>query len=314
MGVWHHGRLGFVLASEEHSATHLVELGRLAEDTGFGFLFLSDHFHPWNLAQGHSSNIWPVLGALAQQTSKIALVSAVTSPILRIHPTTLAQAASTVSNLSAGRFILGLGTGEALNEEVVGEGFPPFPERLSRLKESVEMLRELLSGAEVTVEGRYFKIERATLFDAVPELPVYLAASGPKSADLVSDFGDGLICLGCRPELARSVCQSKPRVTQVSVCWDTDLERAKYNAHRYFPEVALPGTTFARLSTPAEFSEATRSVSRDDVAAAVVCGPDPESYKREIQQCLDAGFDAVALHQIGPEQAGFLEFCARELL
>ena len=310
---WTYGRLGYVLAGEEHPPRELVHWGVKAEAAGFGFCFLSDHFHPWNFHQGHSSYLWSVLGALASQTERMALVSAVVCPILRMHPTTLAQAASTVYHLSEGRFHLGLGTGESLNESILGEGFPPFEERLNRLAEAVGAVRELLEGECVTWTGEYFRVEKAQLFDPAPELKIFLAASGERAARFATRKGDGLICLGARPELAQIFDCEKPRLTQLSVCWGVSREKAATMAHHFFPEVAMPGTLFTRLSTPADFSRAAASVSVEDVAASIVCGPDPGSYLEAITDCLEAGFDGVALHQIGPDQEGFLDFWEREL-
>lgn len=310
---WPYGPVGLVLAGEEHSAGDLLALGCAAEAKGFSFAFVSDHFHPWNFQQGHSSYVWAVLGALAAQTRHLALVSAVTCPILRIHPTTLAQAASTVYHLSGGRFILGLGSGENLNEHIQGQGWPGFQERLDRLEEAVAMLRQLLSGKEVTAQGRYFQVEAAQLFDAAPELRIFLASSGPLSTQLARRFADGLICLGSQAELASRFGPARPRLIQLSVCWAPSQKEAERTAHQYFPEVAMPGTLFAQLKTPAEFSRAAMDVSIEDVAASIVCGPDPSLYRAAIEDCLEAGFDGVALHQIGPEQRGFLDFWQREL-
>lgn len=301
------------MSGEEHSARDLVRFAALSEEIGFEFAFVSDHFHPWNFEQSHSSNIWPVLGAVAQRTRKIGLVSAVTCPILRLHPTTLAQQASTVYHLSQGRFVLGLGTGENLNEHITGELWPNFPERLARLSEAVEGVRLLLTGEEVDWRGDYFTIHKAQLFDAASGLQIFVASSGEKSATFARERADGLICLGARPELAKIFGEGKPRLAQLSVCWAEDQTRAEETAHRYFPEVAMPGTTFAALTTPREFARAARSVRRDDVAAAVPCGPDPARYLEAMGDCFRAGFDAVALHQIGPDQEGFMEFWAREL-
>lgn len=311
--MWPYGKLGYVLAGEEHSASQLIRLGCAAEAVGFSFAFVSDHFHPWNTQQGHSSYIWSVLGALAVSTQSLGLISAVTCPISRVHPTTLAQAASTVAQLSDGRFILGLGSGENLNEHITGLTFPRFPERLERLEEALLLTRQVLSGEEVSAQGSYFCVDRAQLFDAAVELPIYLAASGPKAARLAKDKADGLICLGAdcarATDFRRDSSDTRPRVTQLSVCWGENYEQAVEMAHQHFPEVAMPGTTFARLATPAEFSRAAESVQLGDVAASIVCGPDPEPYQAAIEECFDAGFDAVALHQIGPEQEGFLNFC-----
>lgn len=306
-----------MLAGEEHPARKLVEFGVSAEEAGLAFLFLSDHFHPWNLQQGHSSYTWSVLGALATRTERVGLFSAVTCPILRIHPTNLAQAASTVYHLSDGRFCLGLGTGEALNEKVVGKGFPPFAERLARLEEALMRTRELLTGTEVSSQGEFFSLQRAQLFDAATDLKIYLASSGERSARLAGRLADGLICLGSRPELLSAFQEAGgtgPAVAQLSVCWAASREEAARTAHRFFPEVCLEGTLFAELSTPADFSRATEDVKLQDVAASIVCGPDPQPYLELIRECLEAGYRAVALHQIGPDQDGFLNFWRSQLL
>lgn len=314
---WTHGQVGLVLAGEEHSATDLLALAQTAENKGFGFAFVSDHFHPWNLNQAHSSYVWSVLGALAVSTERLVLLTAVTCPILRIHPSTLAQAASTIHHLSGGRFLLGLGTGEYLNEHVVGADWLPFSERLARLREAIHCVRELLSGEQVTRQGEFFQLDRAQLFDPAAELEILVASSGPLSAALASELADGLICLGAQADLAESFSTGpadlRPRLTQLSVCWAQDRLHAEKTAHHYFPEVAMAGTLFTKLATPVDFSEAAKDVSVSDVAASIVCGPDPEPYRRAIQECLDAGFDAVALHQIGPDQSGFLNFWDAEL-
>lgn len=302
--------LGLVLAGEEHSAQDLVSTATLAEAAGFDFLFVSDHFHPWNTQQGHSSYLWSVLGAIATSTKSIRLFSAVTCPLFRIHPTTLAQAASTISILSDGRFCLGLGTGENLNEHVSGQGWPPYEQRRARLAEVIHLVRALWKGEEVDHAGEFFDVARATLFDPV-EVPIYLAASGPKTVELAQELADGLICLGEDGELARRF--EGPRFTQLSVCWGEDQSDCEQMAHRLWPEVALPGCTFSELETPADFARAAESVSRQDVAAAILCGPNPEPYRQKIQACFEVGFEGVALHQIGPEQSGFIDFCRREL-
>ena len=306
-----------MLATEEHSSPDLLFTAEKAEAAGLGFAFVSDHFHPWNSHQGHSSNIWPLLGALAARTHKLGLVSAVTCPAFRLHPTTLAQSCCTVHHLSGGRFVLGLGTGEYLNEIVAGYGWPQFGERLARLEEMTSFLRELLSGREVVRRGDYFQVERATLYDAVPELPIFYAASGAKTAHSAGRWSDGLICLGARAELVECFEEGsrtrKPRLAQISVCWAGSLDEAVHTAHRVFPQVAMDGTLFSKLGTPWEFEEAAREVSPADVEVSIACGPDPEPFLREIRACQEAGFEAVALHQIGPEQEGFLGFWEREL-
>lgn len=309
---WPYGKYGIVLATEEHSASDILDTAQQAETAGLGFAFVSDHFHPWNSHQGHSSNLWPLLGALAVRTQKIGLVSAVTCPLFRLHPTVLAQSGCTMHHLSAGRFILGLGTGEFLNEGVVGQSWPGYQERLERLEEVVDLIRALVKGDEVTREGHFYRIEKATLYDSVPELPLFFAASGRRTALSAGALSDGLICMGSREELVVAFdgasASRKPKISQLSVCWAEDHEEAVLTAHRVFPEVALPGVLFSQLGTPREYEEAARSVTPADVEASIVCGPEPEPFLREIRGCLEAGFDAVALHQIGPDQSGFLEF------
>lgn len=304
-------RIGLVLAGEEQPAAFLVETARLAEQAGFDFLFVSDHFHPWNPTQGHSSYLWSVLGAIAATTSRIEIFSAVTCPLFRIHPTTLAQAASTVAALAPGRFRLGLGTGENLNEHVSGQGWPPYPERRARLAESINLLRQLWSGREVDVQGEFFRVSRATLYDPLA-VPIYLAASGPQTVELAREMADGLICLGEDGTLAGRF--EGPRLTQLSVCWGEEQRACEELAHRTWPEVAMPGCTFAELETPEEFARAAESVTRQDVAAAILCGPDAEAYRTRLASCFAAGFEGVALHQIGPNQQEFINFCQRELI
>jgi coenzyme F420-dependent glucose-6-phosphate dehydrogenase len=309
--------VGYVLAGEEHPAPDLIRYGTRAEEVGFSFLFVSDHFHPWNHQQGHASSVWPVLGSLCSNTSRALLISAVTCPILRFHMTTLAQAAATVQTLSEGRFVLGLGTGENLNEHIAGRGWPGFSERLDRLEEAVEFLRHLLTGEEVSRKGRYFTVERAQLFNAPASMPVALAASGPRAAATAGRLGDALISLGDDPSTVEQFLtaggQGKPKWTQISVCWANDLAEARRTAHRLWPVVALDDKLFAHLETPADFEKACAPITEEDVAAAIVCGPDPLRYRAAINACLAAGFDGVALHQIGPDQEGFFDFWQREL-
>ena len=311
------GPVGYVAAGEEHSASALVLHGQQAEAAGFSFLFVSDHFHPWNFEQGHGSSVWPVLGALSLVTQKALLVSAVSCPGSRLHPTTLAQAAATVQALSEGRFVLGLGTGENLNEHITGELWPAFPQRQERLEEAVGLLRTLFCGEETSHHGAHFTVERAQLFDPPASLPIAVAASGPKAAALAGRLGDALISLGDDESVVRDFedngGRGKLKLTQLSVCWAQNHTEARHTAHRLWPVVALEGTQFARLKTPSDFEQACRHIREDDVAAAIVCGPDPEPYKEAIAGCLNAGFDGVALHQIGPDQDGFFGFWQREL-
>lgn len=312
MKRWSHGEVGLVLAAEEHSAEQLVYTALAAERRGVGYLFFSDHFHPWNLNQGHSSFLWSVLGAVAAKTERVGLVSAVTCPIGRIHPAVLAQAASTVYHLSAGRFVLGLGTGEKLNEHITGEPWPRYGERLARLEEAVDFVRLVLTGEEVSRKGKFFQLDRCQLFDPAPNLPMLLGASGPSTAQAAQRLGLGLITLGARPELVDSLPPSLPRLVQVSVCWDRDKSRALEIAHRLFPEVAMEGNLFTKLATPREYSMQAAEISLNDIDATIVTGPEAEPYRELVRQCLESGYDGVTFHQIGPEQLGFLDFLSEE--
>ena len=304
-------RIGYVLAGEDHPASSLVKSGLQAERSGFDFLFVSDHFHPWNRSQGCSSFVWSVLGALSHATCSIQLYSAVSCPGDRLHLTTLAQAAATIAELSAGRFTLGLGTGENLNEHVTGAPWPRFDERLARLEEAVPFLEELLSGDEVSRTGDFFTVDRAQLFGSSTESLMAIASSGPRSARLAARLDKDLISLGADAEVveAYKAAGGKGRkLSQISVCWGNDEKEATALAHRLWPEVALAGTLFATLATPSEFEAATREISREDVAASIVCGSDPSLYLEAILECKRAGFDGVALHSIGPDPSGFFQF------
>lgn len=292
-----------------------MRYARLAEEAGFGFIFFSDHFHPWGHQQGHASFLWSVLGGVALSTSSIGLVSAVTCPILRWHPTALAQAASTVGAMSCGRFVLGLGTGERLNEGVTGY-WPAFKERLERLEEMVYCLKSLWRGEEISHSGRYFTISKAQLFDA-EAVPIALAASGHKAASLAGAVADAMIGLDISPGVIDAFKaaggQKKPCWTQLSVCWAKSRREAVDTAYRLWPIVALEGARFAKLATPAEVSRACAGITKEDVSAAIVCGPDPDDYVRAIKECFVSGYQAVALHAIGPDQQGFLDFFRQEL-
>ncbi len=306
--------IGYVLCGEEHSPGDLVANAARAEQAGFRFAFVSDHFHPWNSNQGHSPFVWSLLGALSQRV-EMELGTAVTCPLFRLHPAAVAQAAATTACLARGGFFLGVGTGENLNEHVVGHGWPDFPTRLAMLSEAIAIIRKLWSGREVDFEGDYFRLHRARLYDLPSSRPaLMMAASGPRAAAQASQVADGLIALGPDPVVLEAFGSSKPRWAQLSVCWASTRKEAAATARSYWPEMCLEGTRFAELTTPSEFETACATISEQDLAAAVVCGPDPKDHRQAIDRLLEAGFDRVAVHQIGPDQAGFLDFYAREVL
>ncbi|HJU16099.1 MAG TPA: TIGR03557 family F420-dependent LLM class oxidoreductase [Stellaceae bacterium] len=310
-------QFGYKLMSEEHGPVALVENGKRAEEAGFDFAAISDHFSPWIEEEGHAPFAFAVLGALAQATRRIGLMTAVTCPILRYHPAIVAQAAATLALLSRDRFTLGLGSGERLNEHIVGAGWPEIGERQERLSEAVEIIQGLLQGDLARYQGQFFRIERARLFDR-PERkpPVVLAAGGPEAARLAGRKSDGLITTAPKPELIEafaSVGGQGPRYAEVALCYAEREEDARQTAHRYFRWTALGSPVNAELPDTSAFAAATEPVSVDTVAGLVSCGPSPERHLEAIERYRKAGYDRLILVQIGPQQGAFLDFFTREL-
>jgi G6PDH family F420-dependent oxidoreductase len=310
--------IGYALSSEEHGAIDLVRHAARAEEAGFSFAVISDHYHPWIDRQGQSPFVWGVLGAIAQATETLRVGTGVTCPTVRIHPAIVAQAAATAAALMPGRFFLGLGTGERLNEHILGTPWPELDTRADMLSEAVEVIRSLWQGDLVNHHGRYFTVQSARLYSLPDQLPpIYLAAAGPKAADAAGRFGDGLI--GTAPERSildayRQAGGEGPRIGQVTVCWAPTETEARRTAHAWWPTVALHGEVTQELPNPAHFEELARSVTEDQVAELVTCGPDARRHLAAIRRYVDAGFDHVYVHQIGPDQTGFLKFAEGELL
>jgi G6PDH family F420-dependent oxidoreductase len=311
-------KIGYALSSEEHPAVDLVAHARMAEEAGFTFALISDHYHPWIDRQGQSPFVWGVLGAIAQATESLRLGTGVTCPTIRIHPAIIAQAAATAGSLMPGRFFLGLGTGENLNEHVVGSGWPALSVRTQMLEEAVGIIRDLWRGEEVDHRGRYYTVQDARIY-SLPEHvpPIYLAAAGPDAARQAAQLGDGMI--GTGPEASvvgayESAGGDGPRYGQVTVCWAGSVAEAKRTAREWWPTAAIRGQASQELPNPAHFDQLIAGVSEDQVAEAVPCGPDPDRHLARIQEYIDAGFDHVYLHQVGPDQEGFIRFAQRELL
>jgi G6PDH family F420-dependent oxidoreductase len=310
-------KLGYKLMSEEHGAGELVENARRAEQAGFEFAAISDHFSPWLEEQGHAPLAWPVLGAIANATERLGLMTAVTCPIMRYHPAIIAQGAATLSILSGGRFTLGLGAGERLNEHVVGEGWPGLGERHERLSEAVDIIRGLLAGELSNYRGRYFRLDHARLFDRPEAKPaVVIAAGGPEAARLAGRNGDGLIATEARPELIEAFTGAGglgPRYAEVALCYAEREEDAMKTAHRYFRWTMSGWPVLAELPDTEAFAAASRHVSPEAVAQMVSCGPSAERHLEAIDRYRKAGFDHLILVQIGPEQEAFIDFFEREL-
>lgn len=310
--------IGYALSSEEHAPKDLVTHAQRAEQAGFGFALISDHFHPWIERQGHSPFVWSVLGAIAQATTTLQLGTGVTCPTIRTHPAVIAQAAATTSLLMPGRFFLGVGTGENLNEHVVGGRWPTVPERQQMLIEAIEVMRALWTGDLTTHRGDYFEVQQARLFSVPDQAPrVFMAASGERSAELAGEHGDGLISTAPAREVTDAFARSgpdKPRVGMLHLSWAETEAEALRVAHEWWPNSALPGSLGQELRTVADFEAASELVRPEDVAKQTPCGPDPAVHAALIQKFIDAGYDYVYLHQIGPRQTEFIEFCERELL
>ena len=309
---------GFALSSEDWGPNELVEQARRAERAGFEFACISDHFHPWVDAQGSSPFVWTVVGGVAATTERIRLGTGVTCPTVRIHPAIIAQAAATAATMMPGRFFLGVGSGENLNEHVLGDRWPPVSTRLEMLEEAVEVIRELWQGGLRSHRGRHYTVENARIY-VLPDQPppIVVSAFGPEATDTAARIGDGWWNTSPDAELLGRFRdgggQGKPTYGQVKVCWAADEAEARRTVHRLWPNLGIPGQLSQELALPAHFEQASQLVTEEAASASVVCGPDPDRYLRAIGEFVDAGFDHVYLHQIGPDQEGFFRFWEREL-
>jgi G6PDH family F420-dependent oxidoreductase len=312
-------QFGYALSSEEHHPSDLVRHARLAEEAGFDFVMVSDHFHPWVERQGNSAFVWSVIGGIAATTDRIVVGTGVTCPIIRIHPAILAQASATAAAMLPGRFVFGVGSGENLNEHVLGDKWPPSDVRRAMLEEAIAIIRELWAGDEVSFDGDYYAVENARLYTRPDEPPpIAVAASGPKAAQLAGAVGDALVATAPDDEVLRAFDDAggsgKPRYGQVTVCWASDEETARRTAIEWWPNAAVPGELTAELPLPAHFEQAIRLARDEDITNAIICGPDADRHLDGLREYVEAGFDHVYLHQVGPDQEGFLEFAARDLL
>ena len=310
--------LGYSLSCEEHPPNDLVRYARTAEDAGFSYAFISDHFHPWIDAQGNSPFVWSVIGGIAQATERLRLGTGVTCPLIRIHPAIVAQAAATSAAMMPGRFFLGVGTGENLNEHVLGDKWPAPDERLEMLEEAVEVIRLLWQGGYQTHRGKHYTVEQARLYTLPDEPPeISVAAAQPNAAELAGRIGDGFVSVAPDEELVerfdRAGGNGKPRYGHLTGCWAASEDEAKRTAHENWPNAALEGPLSQELATPSDFEAAAGMVDPEDLETLPL-GPDPDRWLEAIGEFGDAGFDHVYVHQIGPDQDGFIDFARRELL
>ncbi|CAD6001218.1 LLM class F420-dependent oxidoreductase [Agreia sp. COWG] len=315
-------RFGYTLMTEQSGPKQLVGYAVDAERAGFDFEVSSDHYSPWLTEQGHAPYAWSVLGAVAQATERVELVTYVTCPTMRYHPAVIAQKSATMQLLSDGRFILGLGSGENLNEHVVGEGWPSVAPRQDMLEEAVTIIRQLHTGDLVTWEGEYFRVDSARIWDT-PEggVPIGIAVSGEKSIERFAPLGDHLISTEPEAELisgwnaARGGASDSRSIGQIPISWAPDKQEAIDRAHEQFRWFAGGWSVNADLPTPAGFAGASQFVRPEDVAAQIACGPDLDELAESVRPFLDAGFTDIALVQIGDElQQRFLDEVAEPLL
>jgi G6PDH family F420-dependent oxidoreductase len=312
-------QIGYAFSSEEHLPNDMVRHARLAEEAGFPFGLISDHYHPWVDRQGQSPFVWSVIGGIAQVTQRLALGTGVTCPIMRYHPAIIAQAAATAGAMMPGRFFLGVGAGERLNEHILGDHWPEPSVRQDMLQEAIDVIRTLWQGGYQSYRGEYFEVENARIYTLPDPLPqIMVAAAGPEAAELAGAVGDGLIGTDPDPQIVEKFEHSggggKPKYAQVTVCWAQDEARARKTAFEWWPNAGLKGPLNTELALPEHFQQAAAMVKEDDVAQKVICGPDPKPHLDMIQKYVDAGFDHVYVHQVGPDQEGFIRFYQREVL
>jgi coenzyme F420-dependent glucose-6-phosphate dehydrogenase len=304
--------IGYWLSSEEHSAKDLVENAKRAEDAGFEFLLISDHIHPWVDAQGHSPFVWSVIGAIAQATERIRIGTAVTCPLIRMHPAIVAHAAATSQSLLDGRFFLSLGTGENLNEHVLGDRWPRADERLEMLGEAVDVIRALLGGDYETYRGKHYTVEQLKLYDAPDEAPpIIVAAKAPNAAKLAAEKADGTMNTSPDAEIVEQFRQAGgkgPIYGEIGGAYASSEASAIKIAKERGPNKAMGGDLATELALPRDFEAVAELVRDDDLEGALVLGNDPALWREKIDEYERAGFTHACLHDVSLDQQEFIEF------
>jgi G6PDH family F420-dependent oxidoreductase len=308
---------GYFLSSEELSPQELVRCGKAAERVGFDRVWISDHYHPWTSEQGESAFVWSVLGALAA-TTQLHLTTAVTCPTYRIHPAVLAQATATTAALAPGRFTFGIGSGEALNEHIRGDAWPPVSVRLERLSEAIAVIRELWAGGVVTHRGEHFTVHDAKLFSLPETSPdILVSGFGPKAVELAAKDGDGWITVQPDKEGMQHYRESggKGRTQAgVKICWAESEDEAAKTAYRLWGFQGAGGQASQDLPMWHGFEGIAELSSPDDMKELVACGPDPARAAEMIQKYVDVGFDEIYLAQMGPDQDSAMAFLREDVL
>jgi G6PDH family F420-dependent oxidoreductase len=310
-------RFGIFLSSEELGPTEIVDNARLAESLGIERVWVSDHYHPWLTDQGESPFVWSVLGAIAA-TTRLHMTTAVTCPSYRIHPAIIAQATATIATMAPGRFSFGVGSGEKLNEHILGDAWPPAPIRQDRLAEAVEVIRNLWTGETITYRGDYFSVDAARIFtlpDSLP--PILVSGFGPEATKLAAEIGDGYINVEPSHELVQLYRDSGGAgVTQagMKLCWAADEESAAETAYRQWGHEGIGGQSAQELPSWTEFEALREVASPEKMAQSVPCGPDADKVVEAVRGYVDAGFDEIYLSQMGPDQKGGIRFIAEQVL
>ena len=311
--------MGYALSSEEHPPNDLVRNAAAAEEAGFTFALISDHYHPWIDRQGHSPFVWNVIGAIGHATERLQLGTGVTCPTIRIHPAIIAQAAATSAAMMPGRFFLGIGSGENLNEHILGDAWPSAAERIEMMEEAVEVMRLLWEGGYKSHRGEHYIVENARIYTLPDEPPpIAIAASGERAAKLAGEVGDALIGVAPEKEIVQAFQGAgggdKPRYGQLTVCWAEDEQQAVKTAMEWWPNAGIKGELSQELPLPRHFEQAAEMVREEDIQEAIVCGPDPEKHLEKINAYVEAGYSHVYVHQVGPDQDGFFRFYREQII
>ena len=311
-------RIGYFLSCEEFGPADLLSQARQAEQAGFGGLWISDHYHPWVDAQGSSPFVWSMIGALSEATS-LPVTTAVTCPTLRIHPAVIAQAAATSASLLEGRFTLGVGSGEALNEHIFGDPWPSANTRLEMLEEAVELIRHLWTGQQVEHRGTHYTVENARIYTLPQTLPpIFVSGFGPKAIGLAGRIGDGFCLVSPDGDAVTRFREAGggDKIVQAGMkaCYGADAATCRETVLRLWPNEAIPGELPQILPTPAHFEQTATLVTEEKVTESVVCGPDMDLHLEQIQSYADAGVDELYIQQIGTDHEAFFAAYAEHVL
>jgi G6PDH family F420-dependent oxidoreductase len=310
-------KIGYFLSTEEYSPAELIAQAKAAEKAGFEALWISDHFHPWNNEQGNSAFVWSVIGALSQ-VCDLPVTTAVTCPTVRTHPAIIAQAAATSGEMLEGKFILGVGSGEALNEHILGDVWPSADRRLEMLEEAVELIRLLWSGEVVSYEGKFYRVDHARIYN-LPDTPpeIYISGFGPKATDLAGRIGDGFINTAPDDELLtrfKDASGGKPAQAGAKVAFAESAEEGWEHAHRLWPNAGLPGEMAQILPTPEHFQQASELVTLEATRESVVAGNDPEQHLEQVKSYAEAGYDELYVANMGPHYEEMIAFYGEQVL